>query len=53
MATVGECTRRQYELVRSDRNVSRHILEWNEGGHFNEPDKRIAKGIRWMMNEDV
>ncbi len=53
MATVGECTRRQYELVCSDRNVSRHILEWNEGGHFNEPDKRIAKGIRWMMNEDV
>ncbi len=49
MATVGDCTRRQYELVCGDKNVSRHILEWNDGGHFNEPDKRIAKGIRWCV----
>ncbi len=49
MATVGECTRRQYELVCDDKNVSRHILEWNDGGHFNEPEKRIAKGIRWCI----
>lgn len=48
MATVGDCTRRQYELVCADKNVSRHILEWNDGGHFNEPEKRIAKGIKWM-----
>ena len=49
MATVGDCTRRQYELVCSDKNLSRHILEWNDGGHFNEPEKRIAKGIRWCV----
>ncbi len=49
MATVGDCTRRQYELVCGDINVSRHILEWNDGGHFNEPEKRIAKGIRWRV----
>lgn len=49
MATVGDCTRRQYELVCNDKNVSRHILEWNEGGHFNEPEKRIAKGIKWTI----
>jgi len=49
MATVGDCTRRQYELVRADKNISRHILEWNEGGHFNEPERRIAKGIRWCV----
>lgn len=49
MATVGECTRRQYELVCGDINVSRHILEWNDGGHFSEPEKRIAKGIRWCL----
>ena len=49
MATVGDCTRRQYELVCGDKNVSRHILEWNDGGHFNEPEKRIAKGIRWCV----
>ena len=50
MATVGNCTRKQYELVCNDKNVSRHILEWNEGGHFNEPEKRIAKGIKWIVN---
>lgn len=49
MATVGDCTCRQYELVCGDKNVSRHILEWNDGGHFNEPEKRIAKGIRWYV----
>lgn len=49
MATVGDCTRRQYELVCGDINVSRHILEWNDGGHFNMPEKRIAKGIRWCV----
>ena len=49
MATVGDCTRRQYELVCGDKNVSRHILEWNGGGHFNEPEKRIAKGIKWTI----
>ncbi len=49
MATVGDCTRMQYELVCNNKNVSRHILEWNEGGHFNEPEKRIAKGIKWTI----
>ena len=49
MATVGDCTRRQFELVGSDKNVSRHILELNDGGHFNEPEKRIAKGIKWIV----
>ncbi len=48
MATVRDCTRRQYELVCGDKSVFRHILEWNDGGHFNEPEKRIAKGIKWM-----
>ena len=49
MATVGDCTRRQYELICRDKNVSHHILEWNDGGHFNESEKRIAKGIRWSI----
>ena len=49
MATVGDCTRRQYVLMCGDKNVSRHILEWNDGGHFNEPEKRIAKGIKWIV----
>ena len=53
MATVGDCTRRQFELVRKDENVSRKILEWNEGGHFSEPEKRLAKGIFWTIANPV
>ncbi len=49
MATVGDCTRRQYEIICEDKNVSRHILEWNEGGHFNEPEMRLANGVKWMI----
>lgn len=30
--------------------MSRHILEWNDGVHFNEPEKRIAKGIKWTIS---
>lgn len=51
LATVGDCTRKQYEFVCSDKNVSHHVLEWNEGGHFSEPEKRIAKGINWMIQK--
>lgn len=51
MATVGDCTRKQYEFICKDKNISRHILEWNEGGHFNDPEIRIAKGIKWTCKE--
>lgn len=27
------------------------IFELNEGGHFNEPDKRTAKGINWLTRQ--
>lgn len=50
MAAVGACTRRQYELICGDINVSSHILEWNSGGHFSEPENRIAKGIQWITD---
>ena len=50
MSTVGDCTRRQYQIICADGNVSRHILEWNAGGHFNEPEVRLAKGIRWAVS---
>lgn len=49
MASVGECTRREYEIISGDKNVSRHIFEVNEGGHFTEPEKRIAKAIKWSI----
>ncbi len=48
MAQVGNCIRRQYELLSSQGlNV---ILEWNPGNHFQHPDVRIAKGFAWLIN---
>ncbi len=45
MATVGDCIRKQYELLGPDRSV----LEWNPGNHFKDPELRCAKGFKWCM----
>ena len=44
MAKVGDRTRRQAEILKDDPNVEKLFFEWNEGGHFDEPLKRVAKG---------
>lgn len=50
MATVGVNTRNVYAMLcENQRNVT-GVLEWNQGGHFSEPDLRIAKGIGWILN---
>ena len=47
MSTVGDCIRRQYELLQSGNTTS--VLEWNEGNHFRDPDLRLAKGFAWCI----
>ena len=27
------------------------VLEMNPGGHFNEPERRMARGIAWILEE--
>ena len=49
MAKVGNRTRRQTEILKDDPNVEKLIFEWNEGGHFDEPLKRGAKGIAKIL----
>lgn len=51
MATVGDNTRIQHSKMcaQSDKIVS--VLEWNKGGHFSEPDVRVAKGIMWVCSQ--
>lgn len=51
LAAVGERTRAQEKLLRSDPSVKSAVLEWNAGGHFADADERLAKGIRWMMEK--
>lgn len=50
LATVGDNTRTVYEMLRGQPSGARVILEWNTGGHFSEPDIRIAKGIYWILS---
>lgn len=57
-----ECTRKQPFCIIGDRVRLQHkrheaqlgsdhcILEWNEGGHFNEIEMRKAKGAAWIIN---
>ena len=49
MAKVGDRSRRQAELLKDDPNVEKLYFEWNEGGHFDNPLKRVAKGISWII----
>ena len=49
MATVAERIRELEGLLRS-RGVD-CALEWNEGNHFRDADKRTAKAFLWLLNQ--
>ena len=49
MSGVGAAVRAQERLLRA-QNVP-CVLEWNPGNHFQEPTKRMAKGIAWVLTE--
>ena len=48
MAQVGSCIRTQQAIL--EEQHIKHVLEWNEGNHFTEPDIRCAKGFAWCMD---
>lgn len=48
MSAVGDNIRRQYKYFEESAIYS--TLEWNDGGHFAEPEKRTAKGFAWGIN---
>ncbi|MBP5553278.1 MAG: esterase [Lachnospiraceae bacterium] len=50
MASVGDNIRYQYDLLKAEDIFS--TLEWNEGGHFNDPAGRCAKGFAWCLNNE-
>lgn len=52
MAAIGARTREQEKILRADPMVKRTVLEWNPGGHFSDPEKRLAKGIRWLLQNE-
>jgi predicted alpha/beta superfamily hydrolase len=48
LATVGDCIRAQYALLAEQGILS--VLEWNPGNHFQDAEKRTAKGFAWLLN---
>lgn len=48
MATIGDAIERQ--RARFEAQGAPYVLEWNEGGHFAEPERRTAKGFAWVFN---
>lgn len=48
LKTVGDCIREGHELIIAQGADCK--LEWNEGNHFREPDRRTAKAFAWLMN---
>ncbi len=53
IATIGEKTRFQDKLLDNDSKVTAHKLEMNPGGHFSDPEGRLAKGIVWLLEYDA
>jgi len=50
MSLVGDRIRKLEEILRN--SDVKCILEWNEGGHFNDPGERCAKGFIWCLNNE-
>lgn len=49
MSVVGRDTQTVAEIFR--RRGAETRFTWNPGGHFNDPDRRLADGIRWILSD--
>ena len=49
MARVGDCTEKTEALLRASGVET--TLEWNPGGHFNEPEARMARAVRALLGD--
>lgn len=47
MACVSDCIRQLYLWLKQEGIQC--TLEWNQGGHFKEPDLRTARAFAWVM----
>ena len=46
---IGDRVRLQHKRHETQLGADYCILEWNEGGHFNEIELRKAKGFAWIL----
>lgn len=50
MATVGDNIRQYNQYLAQTAHV-KHLLEWNEGNHFADSDRRTTRGLAWAMSQ--
>lgn len=48
MRSVADCTKRTAELLESRGAAVIHVI--NPGGHFTDPEGRMAKAVEWLLN---
>ena len=53
MAAVGDCIRRQHEVLVAQFGADNTVLEWNGGGHFDHEAERMARGFVWTAGRVV
>ena len=46
---VGDCVRAEYELLKAQLGNENCTLEWNQGGHFQDGDIRLASAFTWCI----
>ena len=46
---IGDRVRLQHKRHETQLGADNCLLEWNEGGHFNEIELRKAKGFVWLL----
>lgn len=49
LAQIGHRIREYAHILADADRAPRHVLEWNEGGHFSDSDTRTAKGFLWLL----
>ena len=52
MATVLDCYKAAEKHLKRDPHVRQLVFEMNPGGHFANGNKRLAKGVRWMIEKE-
>ena len=50
MATVGDNIRLQHQILAQTEGIT-SVLEWNQGNHFQDADRRCARGFAWCLNQ--
>lgn len=51
MARVGDATRAFAQQLKANSAIHASTLEMNKGGHFSDPEGRMAKGVAWVVGK--